>query len=319
VKNLKAQGPPELWDCLIIGAGPAGLTAAIYLARFLRRTLVIDGGASRAALIPDSHNYPGFKGIGGPELLDRLREQAKRYGAIIQRKQITGLTKPADSTFIATHGGGKFVARYVLLATGLVDEEPPRVENALGGRSDRIRYCPICDGYEATDKRIGVVGNYAAASKKAEFLLTYSPHVQVFATDLNISAASLNSGHMGALGGLSRIQTHAAGVTVTTLDGVKHELDVLYPAMGCNVRSELASLLGARHAGAGTLTIDEHQRTTIPGLYAAGDVVADLHQLSVAIGHAAIAATRIHKLLPANPRLGHRPSFTQYRHNMGAT
>jgi thioredoxin reductase (NADPH) len=91
-------------------------------------------------------------------------------------------------------------------------------------------------------------------------------------------------------------------VTVIVTDGGRHDVDVLYPALGCNVRSELATHLGARCNGEGNLQVDDHQQTTVPGLYAAGDVVTDLHQLSVASGHAAIAATAIHNNLPRNFR-----------------
>jgi thioredoxin reductase (NADPH) len=88
-----------------------------------------------------------------------------------------------------------------------------------------------------------------------------------------------------------------------TLDcGRRQEVDVLYPALGCGVRSELARSLGAGCGEQATLKVDDCQRTTVPGLYAAGDVVADLHQLSVAIGHAAIAATEIHNKLARNFR-----------------
>jgi thioredoxin reductase (NADPH) len=84
-------------------------------------------------------------------------------------------------------------------------------------------------------------------------------------------------------------------VTVATQQGEIHEVDALYPALGCTVRSDLA-------IGLGNLEVNDHQRTTLGALYAAGDVVTDLHQLSVAFGHAAIAATDIHNRLPPNPR-----------------
>jgi len=91
-------------------------------------------------------------------------------------------------------------------------------------------------------------------------------------------------------------------VTVATQGGEIHEMDALYPALGCKVRSDLATALGASSNENGNLQVDDHQRTTVEGLYAAGDVVTDLHQLSVAFGHAAIAATDIHNRLPPNPR-----------------
>jgi thioredoxin reductase (NADPH) len=91
-------------------------------------------------------------------------------------------------------------------------------------------------------------------------------------------------------------------VTVMTQRGESHEVDALYPALGCMVRSDLATRLGASSTENGNLEVDDHQRTTIDGFYAAGDVVTDLHQLSVAFGHAAIAATDMHNRLPPNPR-----------------
>src|SRR4029450_6942590 len=111
-------------DCLIIGGGPAGLTAAIYLARYRRAAVLIDDGGSRAALIPASHNYPGFKGIAGPHLLARLREQALLYGAKLKHGRITTVRRRPQGGFRAQWDGKDVAARTVLLATGLIDESP---------------------------------------------------------------------------------------------------------------------------------------------------------------------------------------------------
>src|SRR5215210_5599305 len=106
-------------DCLIIGGGPAGFTAAIYLARYRRKVLVVDDGHSRAELIPESHNYPGFAGgITGPDLLRALREQAQRYGAVLRHGRITDLQIAADG-FVARCDGEQLSASKVLLATGI--------------------------------------------------------------------------------------------------------------------------------------------------------------------------------------------------------
>src|SRR3954453_18374184 len=111
-------------DCLIIGGGPAGLTAAIYLARYCRKVLVVDDGHSRAELIPESHNYPGFTGgISGSALLRALRDQAERYGAVLRHGRIGGLQTHGDG-FVAACGNEQLSARRVLLATGIVDESP---------------------------------------------------------------------------------------------------------------------------------------------------------------------------------------------------
>jgi thioredoxin reductase (NADPH) len=293
-------------DCLIIGGGPAGLTAAIYLARYRRKIRIVDAGQSRAALIPESHNYPGFKGIGGPELLRRLTDQALRFGTDVIKGEVTALRRETKGTFIAESINTEIAARSVILATGLVDNWP----ELQGGQDARcagtVRFCPICDGYEAIDQRVGVIGKIEAAGKKALFLRTYSRHVFVFATDQSEAhdeIQQLRDAQIEIFEGVARIEcASAAKIVVTTQKEQRIELDVLYPALGCLVRSELGKALGAKCDKVGTLEVGPHQETAIDGLYGAGDVVTDLHQLSVAIGHAAIAATHIHNRLPINLR-----------------
>jgi len=292
-------------DCLIVGGGPAGLTAAIYLARFRRATRLIDSGASRAALIPESHNYPGFKGIGGPELLRRLRDQALQYGAVVEDGEVTALAREGDA-FVAQCGTMHVRARRVLIATGLIDEAPPIEGFGESVYNGAVRFCPICDAYEAMDQRIGVLGNMESAGKKALFLRTYTRDVVVFATDAAHGAPpdlrqALRDAGVGIVESPTRVERTGTGISVL-VDGARHDLDVLYPALGCDMRSELATALGARCNEIGSLHVDDCQRTSVDGLYGAGDVVTDLHQLSVATGHAAIAATDIHNSLPRNLR-----------------
>jgi thioredoxin reductase (NADPH) len=292
-------------DCLVIGGGPAGLLAAVYLGRYRRSVQVIDAGESRAATIPESHNYPGFFGIAGPELLRRLNAQAREYGAELVSGRVTALRKEGE-TFVARCSGSDVSARFVLLATGLVDHCPPIEGQPANCPSDVIRFCPICDGYEAIDRRVGVLGDIKGGGKKALFLRTYTRDVSLFLTDETADAdwqEKLTKANVKIVGELQQVRQGGENtVIIATRQGEAHELDALYPALGCLVRSDLATLLGASATENGNLEVDDHQRTTIEGLYAAGDVVTDLHQLSVAFGHAAIAATDIHNKLPANPR-----------------
>jgi thioredoxin reductase (NADPH) len=142
-------------DCLVIGGGPAGLTAAIYLARFHLDILVVDGGKSRAATIPCTHNHAGFPdGITGQELIQRMKEQAQRFGAKIVDGFVSRVHRDErDGPFEAEWGSGKWHARSVLLATGVTNRRPPMDEALHDDALARglIRYCPICDGYEVTD------------------------------------------------------------------------------------------------------------------------------------------------------------------------
>src|SRR5919205_1905928 len=173
------DGPRSMdtvWECLIIGGGPAGLTAAIYLARYRRRVVLADAGNSRAAAIPESHNHPGFAGITGRELLDRLRRQAQHYGVEIRQVTIDTMAKRSHD-FIAHGRCSRIAAQRVLLATGITDESPvlPGLRQAIA--EGLVRYCPICDGYEALDKKIAVVGPLDHACREAKFLRTYSRSV----------------------------------------------------------------------------------------------------------------------------------------------
>jgi thioredoxin reductase (NADPH) len=295
-------------DCLIIGAGPAGLSSAIYLARYCRSILIVDDGRSRAELIPSSHNYPGFRGISGSQLLKALRTQVGQYEVPIREQTVTSLRlDPGGGITARLDDREEILAAQVVLATGIVDASPelPGLRQVI--YQGALRFCPICDAYEAMDKRIGILGPAETAHKKALFLRSYSDKIFLLPTD-GIDALSeptrklVQDAGINITGQVVDVEHSGDSITAVLADGQRCTLDVLYPALGCTVRSQLAVDLGAHCTEEGTLKVDDRQRTSIPNLYAAGDVVSDLHQLSVATGHAAIAATAIHNALPPNYR-----------------
>jgi thioredoxin reductase (NADPH) len=297
-----------VFDCLVIGAGPAGLTAAIYLARYRRNIIIVDDGHSRAELIPESHNYPGFRGISGAQLLKALRAQAAQYGVEVRKQKVTSVAKDSDAGLAAAlQDGEKIDARFVLLATGIVDESPslPGLRQVIYEGS--VRFCPICDAYEAMDMRIGVLGQADAAYRKALFLRTYSSNVILLpigdreALDEKIREQLSNAG-IGVSETVVDVERLGDSIDAILSTGERCKVDVLYPALGCSVRSQLAAGLGALQNEEGALIVDSKQKTSVSNLYAAGDVVSDLHQLTVATGHAAVAATSIHNSLPPNFR-----------------
>jgi thioredoxin reductase (NADPH) len=293
-------------DCLIIGAGPAGLVAATYLGRYRRRTLVIDAGASRAELIPVSHNCPGFPdGISGIDLLARMRDQARRYGAQFLRATAQRIRRRADGCFETEHGSGVSVSRTVLLATGVVDVEPalPQVVDAV--RQGLVRHCPVCDGFEAIDQNIAVIGHGEKLVREAVFLRDYSARVTVFSQsrELALAAPERNKLRRAGIAIVERPIVHVdienkRIVALRDDSGACHRFDTLYSALGVVVRSDLARALGARHDSQGDLIVDrKRMQTSVPGMFAAGDVVEGLSQISVGSGQAAIAATAIHHAL----------------------
>jgi thioredoxin reductase (NADPH) len=288
-------------DCLIIGGGPAGLTAAIYLARFHLDIMVVDGGKSRASLIPCTRNHAGYPdGIEGTELLRRMRDQACKYGAKIESEYVTKLEHDEDGLFAATWGSGEATARTVLLATGVSNRRPPMDEHLHDEALARglIRYCPICDGYEVTDKKIGVIGSDSHGVAEAIFIRSYTSDVTVIAPDTALKLGpedqrTLKEAGIDCVDGPAQ----AVGITgncivVDTAEG-HHTFDSVYPALGSDTHTQLGEMVGAKLAEDGCFLCDDHQRTSVKGLYAAGDVVHGLDQISHAMGEGGVAATTI--------------------------
>ena len=288
-------------DVLIVGAGPAGLTAATYLARFRRRVLVADGGAPRARWIPLSHNMPGFpRGITGDEILKRMTEQATEYGAVIESGRIERLARDGDA-FTARLNGRDVRVRAVLLATGVIDHHPdlPGVERAI--ERALVRICPICDGYEAIDKAVAIIGDDDKGVREAAFLRTYSDRVTLIHT--GPSEALTEQAEMARLGieliraPVDNVRLEGDRVTALSWGGTFRSFDLVYSALGTSANAALAEALNARTGEDGRLFVDVHQATSVPGLYAAGDVVRGLNQIAVASAEAAVAATAIHNAL----------------------
>ena len=288
-------------EILVIGAGPAGLTAATYLARFRRRVLVADGGAPRACWIPVSHNMPGFpQGITGEAILKRMTEQAVEYGAVIEAGQVEKLAREGDG-FVARLNGREVRVRAVLLATGVMDHHPdlPGVERAI--ERSLVRICPICDGYEAIDKAVAVIGDDHMGVREAAFLRTYSDRVTLIHTGPAEALGSTDElERMGIeliRAPIDDVRLEADRVTALGWGGVTRDFDLVYSALGTSPNATLADGLGARTGDDGRLFVDPHQKTSVTGLYAAGDVVRGLNQISVASAEAAVAATAIHNAL----------------------
>lgn len=302
-----APSPPDVAaiDCAIIGAGPAGLTAAIYLARFHLTIRMFDCGSSRAAMIPRTHNHAGFPGgITGRELLSRMHRQARDYGASCEAATVTGIERVGDDFLVRTDRS-TLRARTVLLATGVVNQRPAGLEDALHDAAlarGLLRYCPICDGYEVTDQRVGVIGTGDHGMREALFLRGYTRDVTLIAPDTDhklddaCRAALDDAGIRRIDGPCGDYRIDGDRFVVRTADG-DIAFDSVYPALGSRIRSELAVAAGARATDDGCLEVDDHQRTSVPGLFAAGDVVKGLDQISHAMGEAGVAATTIRNLL----------------------
>lgn len=292
----------DVLDCAVVGGGPAGLTAGLYLRRFHRSVRVIDAGDSRAQRIVCSHNYPGFPdGVAGGYLLQRMRQQLRQVGGGVICDTVQQIDRRSDGLFVLGLARGRLMARNVIFCTGVKDRLPTLPGIKLAEGANRLRYCPVCDGYEFTGKRIGVLGNSTHGTNEAAFLRHFSQDVWF----VEVEGRPDDLAHDVGVAQLHRVPGVAAAITVshdrnpvvTMNDGSCHVFDVLYAALGVDPRTQLAISLGVELDEAGTIVTDAHCRTSVSNLFAAGDVASGLDQLTVAVGHAAIAATAIHNSL----------------------
>lgn len=298
--ETKTQTAPE-WDCLIVGGGPAGLTAAIYLARYHRKIIIVDDGNSRAKWIPRSHNHAGFPdGIGGEELLARMRIQAEQFGAKIIKGRVEAI-KGKVGDFMASGQGFAMRSRTIMFASGTKNRRP-ELDDATHREAlaaGQLRYCPVCDGFEATGQVIGVIGGGARGAAEAMFLKTFSDDI----TLITLGVCDLNADERGDMQSagiqieeqpLTHLEFTANGVFVDLADGKRLRFDICYPALGSDSNIDVAKAIGVGSDDGCCIKVDSKQRTNIRGIYAAGDIVDALDQISVAMGHAAIAATTLH-------------------------
>jgi thioredoxin reductase (NADPH) len=262
--------------------------------------LVLDDGHSRARWIPTSHNIPGFTaGIGGQEFLATLQKQALRFGAHLRRAHVSSL-RDHEGIFTVRTDDGAWSSRHVLLATGVRDHLPPIDGAESAVTRSVLRICPICDAFEAIDKRIAIISDGPMGEREAEFLRNYSDRVTVLA--IGPSNGMRKPSSRGADGierisiDLSQLEISENIVTLASSHGERH-FDVVYLALGSTPQHGLALSLGARCDERGALMVNAHQATSVPRLYAAGDLVRGLNQVVVAAAEGAIAATDIHNML----------------------
>ena len=296
----------KTYDAIIVGAGPAGLTAATYLRRFHRDVLVIHNNDSRAEWIPESNNCPGFpQGVTGTQLLARMKCQAEAFDTPFIEGTVERLEK-TDTAFNVIIEPGTYNASRVILATGMKDRLPEVtwVEDAVAKHA--MRLCSICDAYEASDQRIGVYGRLTDIASHGTFLRSYSAHVHLIPSDADdvdhpkVEEAREAGVHVHRFGG--ELGFDGESCFWRNDEGQTFTFHTVYPFMGSITTAQLAADIGAELTDTKEMLVDKNQMTTVDGLYAIGDVVSGLNQISVAVGQAAVASCHLHNALPRKLR-----------------
>jgi len=236
--------------------------------------------------------------------LQRLRDQARRYGATIIQDRVDAAERADDGLFAAHCATQDFEARALVLATGVADIEPelPNLRDAI--HRGLIRHCPICDGFEVLGRRVAVIGRGSKGVREAQFIRHFTDTLTLFSLGAagisDVERRELRAAHIELVeSAVTEVhREERAIVGLQTADGREHRFDTMYSSLGTLCHCELARDLGVQCAEDGSIFTDRHQRTSLPGVYACGDIVHDtLDQIAVATGHAAIAATAIHNNL----------------------
>jgi thioredoxin reductase len=280
----------ESWDVVVVGGGSAGLSAALMLVRSRRRVLVLDGGEPRNGVASHMHGVLGRDHTSPLGLLADGRREVERYGGRIEAGTIVDAV-PTDGGFaVRTDDGSTQQTRRLLVATGLRDQLPdiPGVQDQWGRG---VVTCPYCDGYEARDRRVAVLATAAMSVFQAQLLRQLSAEVTYFSRGM-LPPSEDQRAAFAARGiklddrPIARVVTvDDAVVAIETVDGDRIDIAVVFIAPQPVPRDELLVRLGAARRDDGAWTaVDATGRTSVPGLFAVGNVVDPMANVPMSMG-----------------------------------
>jgi thioredoxin reductase len=301
----------DTYDVAIVGGGPAGLTAAIWLARYLRRVVLIDAGDPRNWETRGIHGYLGLEGITPGELRHRGREECRKLGVTLIDVTVAKVDRIDDDLFDVTlESGPTLTASRILLAIGVRDVWPnvPGLDTCYG---DTAHVCPDCDGFEARGKKTVVIASGRKAAGLAFALTTWTREIVICT---NGAPAAMSAEIMGKLDALNIPIIEAVIERVTSSEGEARSLelaggmcldcDQIFFAIGQEPSDDLGAQLRCEHDEIGRVVTDLHFHTSVRNVYAAGDIIHGPQVAVAAAGIGAVAAIAIHhSLLPEGRRL----------------
>lgn len=306
----------EVYDVLIVGGGPAGLSAAIWLARFLHRVVLVDSGDPRNWETRGVNGFLGHPGIRPAALREMGREECRTHGVELVDAIVETVRGVGDERFeVRTTEGRRLAGRRLLLAIGLRDLWPaiPGLEHVYGKNA---HVCPDCDGYECRDRKTVVIGSGRAAVGLALNLTTWTRDIIICtngeppALDRDEYCRKLDALNIPVI--TDRVTkvttTGGSGIYSLELEGGKClDADKLFFKLGQIPADDLAAQMGCERDEEGQVIVDDAMHTSVRNVYAAGDIVPGPQLAIAAAADGAIAALAIHKsLVPEERKLAKR-------------
>jgi thioredoxin reductase len=296
----KSKTTPTIWDVIIVGAGPAGSSAAMVLARMRRKVLIIDDGEPRNRRSQGMHNYLSRDGALPTEFLSLAHKELTEYGVQHLRAKAVSVRKLEDHGFeICDSNEVRHLTKRILLATGVKDNIPDVPGMAeLWGKG--VFHCPFCDGYELCEKNIGLYARRYNGFGMALALKQLSSSVTLFTDGRGYLTASQHRQLEGR--GVKVVSTHISELScssdrltcITLKNGVQIPCDAVFVHHGHKANNDLLVQLEARMTSKGAAITNRKQQCSIPGVYVAGDAAIDIHFVVVAAAEGAKAAVAIH-------------------------
>lgn len=291
----------DLYEAIVVGGGAAGLSAALMLGRSARATLLCDDGHPRNAVADRMHGLISRDGMPPKELLRVARAELARYPSVeCAEAHVAAISGEAGAFCVRTSGGETFAARRVLLATGVYDALPD-----IAGLRDAWGHsafvCPYCDGWEVRGKRVAVVAEGGKAVELAQELRQWSEDM-IVCTQGGDALSPEQHRWLEATGTPVRMQAlrriHATGGAVRLIEfegGAEECCDAVFLGAPLRPRYPLVDMLGCRLRADGEIDVDARGRTSVPGVYAAGDAVTTVHQVVLAAASGVCAAMAINE------------------------
>ncbi len=283
-----------MYDVIIIGRGPAGISASLYTVRANLKTLIIGKYDSRLLKADKVDNYFGFSNsVSGEQLLCAGEQQAQRLGAEIVEDEVIALEK--EDFFKVTASKQQYTAKALLFATGQ-PQKKVKIENLSEFEGKGVSYCATCDGFFYNNLKVGVLGFKDYAVHEATDLLANTRDIVIYTNgkEPEISEGFRGTAEQFAINTKPVVKIDGGEFLqrIHFKDGTSEELDGLFVAYDTASTLDFARKMGILADGS-TIVVDRKQQTNLEGVFAAGDCAAELKQISVAVGQGAIAGKAI--------------------------